>query len=113
MTVPMAEEEHERPYDFRRFTEIGMTDYLKRFGFSIVKSGKLNSWRNSMHILKIAQICHTDRSDIFQKIYKYAVIFLYNLERIFFGNAVHDNLLFSNKVYCIARKKDTSVKVIK
>jgi SAM-dependent methyltransferase len=36
VTVPFMWGEHEMPYDFRRFTSVGLRDYLKRNGFEIV-----------------------------------------------------------------------------
>ena len=105
VTMPMAEEEHELPYDFRRYTEIGLRNYLERNGFYIIESGKVNSYRNSLRILEIGRVCHTSSKNIFSKVKKYAFILRNNLEYLLLGNKVEKNQIFSNKIYCIARKK--------
>ena len=105
VTVPMAEEEHEIPYDFRRFTEIGLRSFLVNHGYEIIESGKINTWKNSMRILNIGRLCHDNRNDIFNKILKYLYILHCNLHRITFGNHPKEGSLFSNKVYCTARLK--------
>jgi SAM-dependent methyltransferase len=40
VTVPFIWGEHEMPYDFRRFTSIGIRNYLKQNGFELVKERK-------------------------------------------------------------------------
>ena len=104
VTMPMAEEEHEIPFDFRRFTEIGLKSYLEKAGFCIIESGKINNYRNSLRILKIGMVCHMGNNGIFSKIRKHFFILKNNLEYLLLGNKIEENLIFSNKVYCIARK---------
>lgn len=43
ISVPFLYKEHEKPYDFRRFTSYGLTLDLKRHGFEILQCQKLIS----------------------------------------------------------------------
>lgn len=105
VSVPMAEEEHEKPYDFRRFTEIGIRAYLQQYGYKCIESGMLNSWSNSIRILNIARLCHDSNSNVISKVRKYGYIVHCNVHRMLFGNKVRTGQLFSNKVFCIAEKR--------
>lgn len=103
ITVPMAEEEHEIPYDFRRYTQYGIEHFLKTNGFEIIESGKVNGWRYSMVILKIAQICNSKKPTILK------ILRVWRLT--FYGRCIKNkdegfDCKFSNKVYCVAKKAE-------
>lgn len=107
ITVPMAEEEHEIPYDFRRFTQYGIIEFMVQNGFDIISSGKLNNFKYSMKILKIAQKSAKQRysPSVFNKLNMWIYVIFANLSRLLFNdNIVTDNEIFSNKVWIECKK---------
>ena len=50
-SVPFAYREHELPFDFRRFTQVGMEDLLVIHGFQIIDTIKINTNLESIAML--------------------------------------------------------------
>ena len=44
LTVPFVWDEHEKPFDFRRYTSFGIKDLLERHGFQIIKLEKSSTY---------------------------------------------------------------------
>jgi len=53
ITLPLAWEEHEIPYDFFRFTSYGIKNILNENNFKVITIKKLNSYKNAMRQLRI------------------------------------------------------------
>ena len=53
ITVPLCGEEHEKPYDFRRYTSFGLKKDLEAAGFSVDLLGKSTSYKDTIKYLKL------------------------------------------------------------
>lgn len=58
ITVPFVWNEHETPYDFRRFSKYGIEDLLKKSGFSILETHTTTHYAETLLQLKILYVYH-------------------------------------------------------
>jgi SAM-dependent methyltransferase len=56
ISIPFAWDEHEKPYDFARYTSFGITSILERHGFSVLEIRKSTSYFLAIAQLFIAYI---------------------------------------------------------
>ena len=65
ITMPFIWAEHEKPYDFRRFTSFGIKKVFTDYGFNIISHKKLVKGKNAFQ-----QIFYSETSRNFSKYYK-------------------------------------------
>ncbi|MDD4251012.1 MAG: methyltransferase domain-containing protein [Candidatus ainarchaeum sp.] len=104
ISVPFFWEEHESPYDFRRFSKFGITNFLKSKGFSIIYYKK-----STNSILTILQMNNNLLNSKISKFFLFnlflkSMIFFNNLLAVLFWNFKDNNLFYINNVV-IAKKK--------
>lgn len=52
ITVPFVGEEHEKPYDFRRFTSFGVKNFFDKYNIEILEIRKSTNYKNSIRFVK-------------------------------------------------------------
>lgn len=51
-TVPLAGEEHEKPYDFRRFTTFGINNLFDEYGIELLEIKKSTNYKNCIRFIQ-------------------------------------------------------------
>ena len=52
ITVPLASEEHEKPYDFRRFTSFGIKSLFDRYNLELLELKRSTNYKESIRFIK-------------------------------------------------------------
>lgn len=109
ITVPFAEPQHEKPYDFRRYSLFGLRQELEKNGFLIRDIGMLQDFKTSIRYLKIwkASERFLGNQNIWNRVTMHITILLNNLycfkqmQKGFIPDIKSD---FSCELFCICEK---------
>jgi SAM-dependent methyltransferase len=74
ITVPFVWEEHEAPYDFRRFTSYGLLSYLKNFNFDTLTQIKSTNGILAINQILIANLESALSSNKFKKLFRILIL---------------------------------------
>lgn len=103
MTVPLCSEEHEKPYDFRRFTIYGLKNVIKENNLEILFMKKNTSYKNALRSLKCIYYCHYYRNFL-SGIKMALVCFFENFLFLFSKNKYYTEDDFANDIFVICKK---------
>jgi SAM-dependent methyltransferase len=113
LTVPFIWGRHELPYDFRRYTDIGIKKLLNAYGFDVIESKKLTEGVDAIKILLVSEINNYINNTLSKKernSFKFRVIFriqnflLRLLYYVWRRNFVFERIYIDNMV--VAKKRD-------
>lgn len=106
-TCPFVWEEHEQPYDFRRYTTFGLYDLLQRNGFEVVRTEKSTGYVATLFQMMSAYVWqHTLPRNVFVRLLFLPIIVApLNIAGVVLnkilpanGNFYHNNVLLAKKI---------------
>lgn len=108
ITVPFAWGEHEMPYDFARYTSVGLVRLLQRNGFEVVEMQKTANWVAAVGQLAIAYVDQhiLPRKGLLRRLTQLLVVFPMNLLTVIMSLILpRRHEVFSN---CVVVSRTTS-----
>lgn len=108
MSIPFAGEEHEQPYDFRRFTSFGIRSIFEKNGFEILELRKSTDYKNTIRFIRCIYRDNAYRKNksIYNFVCRYLQSIITNLIFILNRKNMKDDEDLSISLLVVGRKRN-------